>query len=130
VAPKIQVTLQRMQLQQDQVARVSRQLEELRNQMGRFGAEEAAMASQLKGDEAHLAEEQDASRRKQIEDEIKRFKSHLEQVSEQQRMQETQLRGRESELESRLQTEQNRLNELNDRLNALERTLDVPAKQP
>jgi predicted nucleic acid-binding Zn-ribbon protein len=130
VAPKIQVTLQRVQLQQDQVARVSRQLEDLRNQTARSTAEETALSTELKATETRLAAESDAPRRQQLEDEMRRLKSVLEQVGERRKMQEAGQTARESELEGRLRSEQSKLDELNDRLNALERALDGPAKQP
>jgi hypothetical protein len=129
VAPKIQVTLQRMQLQQEQVTRLSRQLEDVRNQLAHSGAEAVDIGAQLKVDETRLASEQDATRRKQIEEETRMLKLRLEQVSERQSMQATQQQARESELAGRLQTEHNKLNELNDRLTGLERMLDGPPKQ-
>jgi hypothetical protein len=126
VAPRIQVTLQRMQLQQDSVSRASRQLEDLRDQLAKSAAVEADMAVHIKDVEARSAQEQDSARRKAMEDEVKQFKSRLEQKTDQQTMNDAQQRARESELVGRLQTEQAKLNELNDRLNTLERMLEPP----
>ena len=44
MAPKIQMTLQRMQLQQDSVSRASRQLEDLHGLLAKSAAEEADLA--------------------------------------------------------------------------------------
>jgi SMC interacting uncharacterized protein involved in chromosome segregation len=131
LAPKIQVTLQRMQLQQDAVSRVSRQLEDVRDQIAKAAAEEANLASHAKGLEERIAQEQEPVRRKQMEEEVKHLKQRLGK-SEQQSMNEGQQRARESELAGRLQTEQAKMNELNERLTALERLLEAPQppKQP
>jgi hypothetical protein len=130
VTPKAQLTLQRLQLQQDHVSRVSRQLEELRDQIAKAAAEDGHMVGQLKAMEGHLAEEQDATKRKSMEDELKMMKTRFEQHSEQRRSQDAQQRAREGELASRLYTEQGKMNELNDRLNALERQLELPPSKP
>jgi chromosome segregation ATPase len=130
VAPKIQVTLQRMQLQQDAVSRVSRQLEDVRDQIAKSATEEANLASHVKGVEEQVAQEQDPARRKQMENELKHLRT-LREKTEQKGINEAQQRARESELAGRLQTEQARLNELNDRLSTLERQLESPqARQP
>src|SRR5438046_2073425 len=47
LAPKIQMTLQRIQLQQDSVSRASRQLD-LRGQLAKSAAEEADVAFHIK----------------------------------------------------------------------------------
>lgn len=126
VAPKIQVTLQRIQLQQDHVSRLSRQLDDFRDQQARSASEVANMTARIKEAEAHSLQEQDPARRKTLEDEIKMTKVHLQAQTEQQRMREVQLQARESELAGRLRTEQARLGELNDRLSVLERMLELP----
>ena len=130
VAPKIQVTLQRMPLQQESVARVSRQLEDVRDQLAKSANEEAAATGQLKDAEARAAQEQDPAKRKQAEDEIKAFKSMLDHKLTQQRTNDAHQRSRESELAGRLQFEQAKLNELNDRITALERMLEPAPPQP
>lgn len=128
VAPKIQLTLQRMQLQQDSVSRASRELEEVRNQMAKSAAEEASVSTQIREVEASAAREQDAGRRKALETEVKGMKSLMEQ----QGIGHSQLRARENELAGRLRTEQVKLSELSDhRLNTLERMLEASQpKQP
>ena len=130
VAPKIQVTLQRMQLQQEQVSRVSRQLEELRDRLAQNALDNARMAAETKQVEARLTQEPDPVRRKTLEDQIRGVNNRLEVEREQQTAQEASQRARETELSGRLRTEQAKLDEFNDRLNALERLLESPQTKP
>ena len=131
VAPKIQLTLQRLQLQHDAVTRASRDLEGIRNQLSRMTGEERDLITHIKVMEASLVSEQDASKRKGLEDETKRVKLRLEELGVRSQQENLALRGRESELSSRMQTEQAKLDQLSDRLNALEQMLDAPQpKQP
>jgi len=125
VAPKIQVTLQRVQLQQDTVNRLHRLLEDHRNSLAKAATEESNLAAHAKRLEEHLLQEQDPNRRKQMEEEVRHLKGRSEKT-EQQRMHEQQQRQRESDLASKLQLEQSKLDELNDKLTSLERLLDPP----
>lgn len=128
VAPKIQVTLQRIQLQQDFVTRLSRQVDEARELAARPAREQMDMSNHLKATEALLSQESDPARRKVMEEDIRRLKTHMEQFSEQQKLRDAQQQARETELAGRLQAEQAKLDELNDRLNTLERQLEPPQK--
>lgn len=120
ITPRIQVTLQRMQLQQDSVSRASRELEDVRGHLAKSAAEEAGVSVQIKDAELSAAREQDPVRRKQLETDVIAMKSLIEQ----QRIRDSQLRARENEMTGRLQTEQARLDELNNRLNTLEQMLE------
>lgn len=122
LTPRIQMTLQRMQLQQDSVSRASRELEEIRGHLTRSAGEEASISAQLRDVEAGASREQDGERRKTMENQTREMKTILEQ----RRIEDSQLRGRESETAGRLRTEQAKLDELNERLNSLERLLDAP----
>jgi hypothetical protein len=122
VLPRIQVTLQRMQLQQDAVSRASRELDEARALVSKSAAEQEGMSGHARAMESLAGQEQDAARRKELEREAAASKSMVDQ----QRPALLELQARESEKAGRLQTEQARLNELNDQLNVLERTLDIP----
>lgn len=130
VAPKIQVTLQRLQLQQEQVSRLSRQLEELRDRLAQAALDSGRLAAETKQAEARLTQEVDPARRKIIEDQIRVANNRLEMEREQQSVHEASQRARESELSGRLHSEQAKLDELNDRLNALERMLESPQTKP
>jgi len=123
----MQIALQRIQIQQEHVDRVSRQLEEFRDQMTKSQAEDVRMAAQVKEAESRVSQEQDPSRRKLMEEAVQGAKALMEQ----QGIHDAQQRTREADLASRFQNEQARLNELNERLNSLERTLAALApKQP
>lgn len=127
VAPKIQMTLQRLQIQQDSVSRASRELDATRSQIAKFAEEQSGIAGEIKQGEQIIAQEQDPIRRKDIEGRVMAMKSVLDQ----QTMKTSELRGREVELSGRLRAEQAKLDELNDRLNVLERQLESPQpKQP
>jgi hypothetical protein len=127
MAPKIQVTLQRMQIQQDSVSRASRELEDLRAHLSKSAAEDASLSARIKDAELSAAREQDPGRRRESEADANAMKSLIEQ----QRIRDSQLRARESEMAGRLQTEQAKLDELNNRLNTLEQMLEAPQpKQP
>jgi chromosome segregation ATPase len=131
VAPRIQVTLQRIQLQQDQVSRLSRQVEDVRDRIAQSASDTARATTELKLSEGRLEKELDPLRRKTMEDELRAKTSHLESFREQQSVDEEKQRARESELSGRLRTEQGKLDELNDHLNVLERLLESPQpKQP
>lgn len=127
LAPRIQVTLQRMQLQQDAVSRAAREVEDVRHQLAKSAAEEASVPAQIRDLEASALREQDPERRKAMENEVKAMKFLMEgrQAGD------SQLRARESDIAGRLQAEQAKLDELNERLNSLERMLEAPPpKQP
>jgi predicted nucleic acid-binding Zn-ribbon protein len=127
VAPRIQVMLQRVQMQQDAANRASKDLDDVRNQILNLANQERGTTTQLKEMEKGAEVEQDPARRKSLENEAQMFKGILEQQATSM----TQMRAREAEAEGRLQTEQAKLSELNERLNVLERQLEPPAwKQP
>jgi hypothetical protein len=124
VVPKIQMTLQRMQTQQESVNRAAKELEEVRVRLAKTDAEGVNLASELKSLEFEIGREQDASRRAVLENQVKRLKTIMEQP----RTVDSQLRAREGELSGRLRLEQVKLEEMNDKLNALERMLDPQPK--
>jgi hypothetical protein len=88
VAPK--VTLQRIQLRQDQVSRLSRQLDDFRDQQARAALELANLAARLKEGEAQSLQRTHSTRREAMEDEIRMTKVHLQVQTEQQRTREVQ----------------------------------------
>jgi hypothetical protein len=130
VAPKIQVTLQRIQLQQEQVSRMSRQSEDLRDRLAQTALDNTRVAAEIKQADARLTQEPDAARRKVLEEEIRAATNRLEMEREQRAIHEASQRARESDLSDRLRTEQAKLDELNERLNALERLLESPPAKP
>lgn len=122
VAPKLQITLQRLQIQQDVVARMSRELDAARNQVAKSADDQAGLAGEIKHREALAAREQDATRRKDIEAGVVGMKSMLDlRVAGS-----SELRGHEADLASRLRAEQAKLDDLGERLNVLEKQLEGP----
>lgn len=101
VVPQTQILLQRVQLQQQRVDSLARQLEQLRDQMAHSEAEDSALAARMKNAEARIGDEQDPSRRREMEETITAVKTQLERSA----TTDAQERGRESELAAQLQTE-------------------------
>lgn len=130
IGPRIQMTLQRMQLQQEVVSRASRQLDEIRTRLSISGMEAEHLATELKVSEARLNQEQDPVRRKSLEEEIRLLKTRVEQVTARNHQSQSELRANEIDLSSRLRSEQAKLDQFAERLDSLERSLEMAPKQP
>jgi chromosome segregation ATPase len=122
IAPRIQIAVERLKLQQDQVARTSRQLDDVRRQIEELQSARARLADRIQNLESEAPQTADPTERKRMNEELKSFRPEVEQFQKS----EQQLRAREGELASQLQSEQARLTELNDRLDQMERALNVP----
>src|SRR5260370_27979469 len=122
VLPQTQVLLQRTQLQQQHVETLSRQLEQLRDQITKSSVEDAHFAAEVRDAETRASQEQDANRRREVEERLKSAKAQMEQEA----IHDQRQRARESQLAGQLQNEQSKLNELQERLDALERVLQAP----
>ena len=120
LAPRMQLTMQRMQSQEQKVARISQQFETVRRQVAEQAAVPGKAAEELALLDQRLSEETDAGRRKQLADRRAEMKMIAARAVDQ------SLKARESELGSSLQAEQAALDDLNQKLNAMERLLDVP----
>lgn len=124
VVPKIQLTLLRMQTQQESVNRAAKELEDLRVRIARSDSERADLASELKSIEFEVGREQEASRKAILQNQLKQLKAAMEQP----RTGDSQLRATEAELSGRLRIEQAKLDEINGKLNVLDRMLDAQPK--
>ena len=122
VLPQTQVLLQRTQLQQQHVETLSRQLEQLRDQITKSSAEDAHFAAEVRDAETRASQEQDATRHRYEEERLKSAKAQMEQEA----IRDQRQRARESQLAGQLQNEQIKLSELQERLDALERVLQAP----
>ena len=120
LAPKIQLTVQRLNLQDQKVARLSAQLDGIRREVDAQSASAQRAAQALAGLEQRMSSETDAARRKQVEQELAHVKSMAAQPVD------AQLLARESEVAGALQTERAIAQELADRLTALERSIESP----
>src|SRR5690348_13180496 len=119
---RLQITLQRIQLQQNQVNRITAQLETLRNDIVRSEADQSQAASNLTDLESRIEQEQNPNTQKTLQSEQKYIKALVEQKS---RVVQDQ-RVKEGELASSLQTEQGKLGELQTRLDALDKLIESP----
>ncbi len=116
VTSRVYVTLQRVQVQQEEVTRLSRELEGLRDMITR-------MATQDADSNMRLPEGIPPEQRKMVEEEMKRGKARFEAEREANK-------AREADLASRLRTEQIKLSELHEKLDALDRILDPARARP
>ena len=123
VNSRMQVTLQRIQLQQKQFSRVASQLESIRDGIRRLEAEQADMSNHTTDVESRIEQEQNPDKQKQLQDEQKQMKLALDQKE---RLIQDE-RTRESELSSRLEAEQSRLSELQANLDSLEKRMEAEA---
>ena len=122
VGPRMQLLMQRTQLQDARVARISQQLDEVRKQIAAEAAQQTVANEQLAQVDQEISAETDAARRALLEDMRTHWKMAVGHGPDQ------QLRARESELANSLQGEQATLNDLNGRLDALERQLETPPR--
>ena len=115
---KSQVMLERMKLQQDQVARISRELSLVREELNEVRVHQLRFKEALTRAEA--AVEEGTKKRDELQD----LKMQLETF----RDREERMVAREARLSNELELERAKLNDLNDRLNALE--LELTPNRP
>jgi chromosome segregation ATPase len=116
ISLRLQITFERIQLQQNQVSRISSQLESLRNAMVKSQADQKQAESDLTSVESRIDQEQNPNNQKELQGEQKYMKALVEERARIFQDQQT----REGELASSLQAEQAKLNELQTRLDSLE----------
>ena len=123
VSARLQITLQRVQLQQNQANRVAGELDSVRSSLMRAESEQAQTAANLADIEGRLS--QDSNRQKELQEMQREMKRALEQ-----QIHNTQdLRTKEGELAASWQQEQSKLNEFQVRLDALEKAAELPPTQ-
>lgn len=121
VTVRTQLLVARLQLQEQRIASVGKQLLDAQTQLSNVQPGNAMMANQIKAEEERL-QQAPAAERSGREQELKHVKFAFEQAS----LRERTLRTQVEELIVMLATEQSRWTEFNDRIDALERAL--PAK--
>jgi chromosome segregation ATPase len=124
LSSRLQITLQRIQLQQNQVNRISGQLESLRNEIVRSDAEQGQASSNLTELEGRIEQEQNPNTQKTLQGEQQYMKALVEQKARIVQDEQT----REAELASSLQAEQGKLSELQTRLDSLEKLVAPQAQ--
>jgi len=125
IVPRVQLLLQRVQMQDAKVSRISRDLQDVRaniadraTEMPRFRAAQEQLDNQIR-------QEQNPALRAHFEEEQRGVKAELEQRA----AREQQLLARESELASSLLVEQGSLDALQAKLDALDKSLEPAPKQ-
>jgi len=117
---KAQILLNRLQLQEGAVARASEHLNEVRGRLADTQRRRSDIAGVLKRQEESLdGTEISPADRKQIQNEISRLKTVLENIASE----EQQRQVAETEAEEQLRTEQAKLGGLEDRVDRLEKDL-------
>jgi hypothetical protein len=119
VAPRVQLTLARLNIEEQRIAQLAVQLDQVRRELSGVLLESQKLSDQLPELERGLLSTSDDKARKSYEYEQTSIKQRL---AAQSRL-ETQLRSRESEAAQALSTEQGRWTDLNARLDELERLL-------
>jgi predicted nucleic acid-binding Zn-ribbon protein len=122
IAPRIQIAVERLKLQQEHVARVSRQLEDVQRELDHRRAEHPKMLQRLQAMDNAVSQTTNPQEQKDLNYRVSEFKLETELAEKSLQ----QFQAREGELASQLQSEQSKLTELNDRLNQMERALNVP----
>ena len=125
IAPRIQLAVERVKLQQEVVVRLSKQLEDVQQEFAREQTSRENQLEQVKIFERKMNETVDPVERKKMDEEMSAFQAHTQGG---QKMLQS-LQTREADLTSRLRSEQATLDGLNDRLNQIERDLTAP-RQP
>jgi len=119
---RLQIMLQRMQLQQNQMNRIGSKLDSVRDELMRAESQQAQSSSQLSDLDNRLSQEKDPNRQKELQEQQKDTRRVLEQQSRSAQ----DLRTTEGELTASWQREEARLNEFQERLNALEKAAEPP----
>jgi chromosome segregation ATPase len=131
LGPRMQLILERAQLQDQKVARISQQLDDVRKRIGDESVRQTQANERLVKVEESLSSETDPHRRNELKEVQVILKAEAAAGPDQ------QLAARESELANSLRTEQAILGELDGKLDAIERQLealpaagDSPAAKP
>jgi hypothetical protein len=122
IAPRIQISLARMQFQEERVRSAARRVETAHDEVANAQHRRAELADRAKNIESVSIQTVDPNTRKAFEQEAASIKAEMERFA----AIEEQYRAREGESIAALQSEQARWNEVNDQLVSLERGLAVP----
>jgi chromosome segregation ATPase len=122
IAPRIQILVERVKMQQEQEARIARQLDDARRELEHFQAESLRLQQQIQTIENAEAQTVDPEKRKDLDNALGQFKQEANQTEKS--LQLAQMH--EAELARQTQSEQAKLTELNDRLDRIEHALNTP----
>ena len=119
IAPRVQLTLARLNIEEQRISQLAAQLDQVRRELSGAALASKKTSDNLVDVEKSLQTASDDKMRKDLEDAQVHYKRELGQHS----FQEQQLRTRENEATQMLSTEQARWIDLNARLDELERLL-------
>jgi chromosome segregation ATPase len=119
IAPRVQLTLSRLNIEEQRVAQLSAQVDRARQELTSLGNSLARMTDGIDQAEKRLPTVADEQQRRQVEYEIREMKQELKRTA----ASEQAARTRENEAAQALTTEQDRWLELNARLDELERLM-------
>jgi len=124
IVPRVQLLLQRVQMQDAKVSRISRDLQDVRSNIADRATEMPRLRAAQEQLDNRIRQEQNTVERTRLEEDQRNLKAELEQRA----AREQQFLAHESELASRLLVEQASLDALQSKLDALEKSLE-PAPQ-
>jgi hypothetical protein len=118
VVPKMQITLTRIQMQQQKVEQRERELQAIRTKIDDAQAGRERMLTAQRQIDQQAAQSQDPAQKKQLEEAITAVRNSLEE----QNLREQQGRAQESAAAGQLKVEQAKLQELEQQLDRLEKS--------
>ena len=122
---RMQIALQRIQIQEGRTSRLLQELENVRKELTATQSQQVQLTERAKELDQQASNSSDPAARRQSELELKAVKAELQVFA----TREQQVRSREAELASQIRDEQGRLAELHDRVNQMERALDDSLRQ-
>jgi chromosome segregation ATPase len=120
ISPRIEIGLQLLRLEDERIARLSRETAALQDELGSLTSQLERLAAAQRGREEALRVEADPERRTQLEQEIKGVKASIDEAA----AREQQLRPREMEAAAKLQAAELRWQELEAQLDTLRRMIE------
>jgi hypothetical protein len=122
IAPRIQIALARIQLQEERVRNAARQLEAAREALAHAEIRRTELVDRVKTGEKIAAQTTDPKERQAFTQEMEMMTAEIERM----KTLDQQLRAKEAEASALLLNEQARWNEASDLLTSIERALTPP----
>ena len=122
IAPRIQIAVERLKMQQEQAARVARQLDDARQELEHFRTDQVRIQQRLQFVDNEVTQTADPQKRKDLNDLL----ANLKQEADRAEKSVQQSQAPEGEWANQLKSERVKLTELNDRLDQMERALNAP----
>lgn len=120
IMPRIQIAMQRWQMQEQRVTDASRQLKDLRARLTAVTAEQNREASRVQDLEDRIRNQETPTGRSILKEQQDQVRLSLQRAAEMVQ----QLSAQEAELSGSLRTEQAKLDEVTEKLTALERAFE------